>query len=170
LSDACAKRPIEPFFEVFSFLYHYAKNSLAKKIKKTLYLVDSTPHQLKTYGYEWAKSAHRTIGLKSHIVYDLSNNLPCYINITDANIIDTKEALKVPLEEKTIYCFDRAYNEYQCWKDLKKKEITFVTRIKSNVPYQIIARRKCKKKNIDDKKNAAQKSNLTGKEKHIRQI
>ncbi len=133
LAEACRQRPAKVFEETFSFVLSLAKHQLPSSARKALYLIDSTPIQLRGPGFDWVKSNSWIAGLKAHVVYASKIKLPCSVTLTSANVNDVTIGKRVKLEPGATYCFDKAYFDYHWWKTLHDQKYVFVTRVKKNV-------------------------------------
>lgn len=139
LSDACKVRNPSVFMDVFWNLLTILKKQgkVDKNLRRFIHLIDSTPINLKGYGYEWTKDNHRIKGLKVHTMYDSELKSPIHFTMTAANINDVTEGKEFPLKKGGIYIFDKGYYDYKWWNDIHKKESLFVTRLKKDAPFKI---------------------------------
>lgn len=140
LSDANRKRPAEVFFWILEQLMSFLPRKKVKEIKKVIRILDSSPIQLRGYGYdEWTKEyATRHIqGLKVHVEYDLSLNSPVKTLTSNANCNDVNLGKQWPILKDTIYIFDKGYYDFNWWWSINKKGAYFVTRFKKNATITI---------------------------------
>ena len=142
LSDMCKNKSYEIFVDSLKYLVGKCHKKIKKEMREAIKIIDSTPIQLRTYGYNWAKSNYRIIGLKTHVVFDLDKSIPEQITFSAPNINDIEEGKKIKIEPGTIYCADRAYYDFKWWKKIAELNAIFITRIKSNVAYKITKRNK----------------------------
>lgn len=140
LSDANSRRDPGIFKEVVALLMAGVHRTQRRRLKEFIYLLDSTPIQLKEAGFEWAKecATKRTTGLKAHLAINSPSDNPVYLNITSANVNDITDAQSMPLQPKTTYIFDKGYDSYSWWYKIHKAQSHFVTRFKSNAAVRVL--------------------------------
>lgn len=134
LSDANINRKAECFFWILSQLISLLPRKFYKDMKKVVKLLDSSPIQLRDYGYEWAKqnATHHITGLKLHAEYDLALSSPTRIITSQANCNDVLMGQQWPIQPGVIYVFDKGYYDYNWWWSIDQKKAFFVTRLKKN--------------------------------------
>jgi putative transposase len=133
LADANNKRSADFFARICGALLAQAHKKVKQELTEILYLLDSTPIQLKGLGFdEWAASnhSHRTQGLKMHVLYSEHEKVPVDITITAPNVNDINVGQELSLEEKATYVFDLGYTDYNWWNNIKAQGSYFVTRFK----------------------------------------
>lgn len=136
LSDANNRRPAACFFWILEHLMSLLPRKLQKGLNKFIKILDSSPIQLKGKGYDdWAKefATSRCQGLKLHVEYDLQLSSPTRFAISHANFNDSSMGNRWPIEENTIYIFDKGYYDFNWWWSIHQKHAFFVTRLKKNV-------------------------------------
>ncbi len=141
LSDANARRPAAIFAEAFEQLSALAESSLKREGSAVLRIIHSTPIPLDEL-VSWADWNGRTRGLKLHVAYDPTADLPRQIEITPATINDVLVGEQIPLEAGATYVIDKGYCKYEWWTRIHAAGSCFVTRPKSNVTFKVIRRRK----------------------------
>tara|TARA_R110001592_G_C13180109_1_gene750783 strand:- start:4470 stop:4988 length:519 start_codon:yes stop_codon:yes gene_type:complete len=110
LSDANAKKDLRVYEEVCNRLLASTHKKVRNELNCMLYLLDSTPIQLKGTGFDaWSKAnkTHRTQGLKAHIMIASDENIPVYLDITAPNINDVVAGREIELESGATYVFDK---------------------------------------------------------------
>lgn len=135
LSDANNRRASEIFFWILEQLTLLLPRKRCEEIREVVRLLDSSPIQLRHYGYDWAK-AHATRhirGLKLHVEYDLASEVPIRTAISHANCNDVVMGQRWVIEPETIYVFDKGYYDFNWWWDIHQKKASFVTRLKRNI-------------------------------------
>ena len=134
LADANRKRKEEAFKALCNGLLQQAQRRVRTECKDLLYLLDSTPIQLKGYGYDWAEAhrAARTQGLKLHLLYAPQTEVPVYANISTPNVNDIEDARHLAIEAGATYVFDKGYCDYNWWHAIDQQDATFITRFKKN--------------------------------------
>ena len=63
------------------------------------------------------------------------------MTVTEAKKHDVTIGRLLRFERGSINVIDKGYNDYTCCNQLTEKDIFFVTRLKSNAKYRVIARR-----------------------------
>lgn len=135
LADANKRRNPQVFRDVAEQLMATVHRSQRRQVREFLYLLDSTPIQLKDHGFEWANenATSRNRGFKLHLMINGRDHNPVYAHITDPNVNDITDAQRVPLERGATYVFDKGYNSYNWWRDIDEAGSHFITRFKKNV-------------------------------------
>jgi len=143
LSDANRKRPAEAFFWILEQLMSLLPRKRCQEIKEVIRLLDSSPIQLRSYGYDWTKQyATRHIqGLKLHVEYDLALEAPIKIALSHANCNDVIMGKRWPIQANTFYVFDKGYYDFNWWWNIHQKGAWFVTRLKNNVAISMLEQR-----------------------------
>lgn len=135
LSDANQRRNPEVFKELVENLMAGLHRQQRRELKDLLYLLDSSPIQLKGRGFEWAKdtATRNHQGIKLHLMIEAKTLSPAYLKLTPANINDITPAKQdiVP-EAGATYVFDKGYTDYCWWSHIDQAGAYFVTRFKKN--------------------------------------
>lgn len=140
LSDANTRRPVGIFAEVFAMLAATADRQTRREGQEMVRLVDASPIPLNKL-CNWAKSNGRIRGMKLHVVYDPSADIPSAIEVTPANVNDVEIGQKTALESGTTYVFDKGYCHFGWWKKINDAKAFFVTRQKVNTRLRAVKRR-----------------------------
>ena len=141
LSDALAIRSIEPFKKLCEHLMNNVSRSDRKKCKEFVSIIDSSPIQLKGYGYSWTEETKniRLQGLKLHLEIDSIENAPTYVNISASNINDITDAKNyIKIKKDYTYVVDKGYFDFNWWYKINLLKAYFVTRTKSNTAYKVV--------------------------------
>ena len=133
---------------------------LVSKFQKTEYyqttelikIIDSTPINLKIAQHPWIETTMKVKGLKTHVVYDLTNETPIYFDITGARTNDITKAKEIEIEKGVTYIFDKGYTDYNYWNDINEAGAIFVTRLKTNAKIEDIGELKSSKNGISSQK------------------
>ena len=91
--------------------------------------------------YDWAKFRRTKGAVKLHLVLDHDGYLPCFGVITDGKVHDVKVAHQIPFAPGTIVVDDRGYNDYRLFAHWTEAEVFFVTRMKDNAQFEVVAER-----------------------------
>jgi len=111
------------------------------RFKNPLYALDSSTIDLCLSVFPWAEFRSTKSGVKLHVGLNQQGMIPEFVQITEANVHDVNIARRLDLPAGSIVAMDRAYNDYGLYKSLTDKEISFVTRLKTNAKYRVVERR-----------------------------
>ena len=167
LSRVNASQPYQLYEALFAKLLarcqaHAPKHNF--KFKNKLYSLDASTIDLCLSVFPWAKframlrraqqpcfgglSNHASAGsattkgaVKLHVGLDHEGLLPAFVAITDGKTHDITAARALKLPKGSIVVMDRGYNDYAWYNQLNNKDISFVTRLKTNARYRVIERR-----------------------------
>jgi hypothetical protein len=109
------------------------------RFKNKLLSLDSTTISLCLEMFPWAKFRQAKGGVKAHVLLDHDDYLPSYVLITEARCSDVKLAGAFPLNPGSIVAMDRGYNDYALFGKWTERKIHFVTRLKDNAAYEVLA-------------------------------
>ncbi|HAT9731411.1 TPA: IS4 family transposase, partial [Legionella pneumophila] len=139
LSDANRRRKADCFLWILEQLLEMLPKKQKKEFSKIVRVLDSSPIQLKGYGYEWAKhnATRRCEGLKLHVEYDLGLESPTRVALSFPNFNDSSMGKQWPIETDIIYVFDKGYCDYDWWWSIHQKKAFFVSRLKVNAAISI---------------------------------
>ena len=135
LSDANAKRDYRLYEVIAKQLLKSAHGKLQRQLKEFLYLIDASPIALSGLGYDdWTglKGTGRIKGLKLHMVYNPTAQVPIHGQVSHANVNDIEDAQTLELEAGATYVFDKGYYDYRWWHEIAESKAVFVTRFKRN--------------------------------------
>jgi IS4 transposase len=148
LSDANTRRPPEIFAQVFAMLAATADRQTRREAAEMVRLIDSSPIPLSKM-CTWAKWNGRIRGMKLHVVYDPSADVPSCVEVTDANVNDVEIGRQTSIEEGTTYVFDKGYCRFDWWKKINDCGAFFVTRNKINMRLRAVRHRTNRKRSGD---------------------
>jgi putative transposase len=132
VSDANARRPTEPFAELFGMLARNADRTCRREGVAMVKLIDASPIPLGKL-CQWAKWNGRIRGLKLHVVYDPHADIPRCVEITPANVNDVEIGRRTPIVHGTTYVFDKGYCHFGWWRKINDDGAFFITRAKVNM-------------------------------------
>lgn len=140
ISDANKKRNSDSFLWILKQLLTLLPKKRKKEFSSIVRVLDSSPIQLKGYGYEWTKptATLRCEGIKLHIEYDLELESPTEVELSAANFNDSSMGKIWPIKKDIIYVFDKGYYDYNWWHSIQQDKAFFVTRLKNKDAIQII--------------------------------
>ena len=86
-----------------------------------------------------AGSATTKGAVKLHVGLEHEGLLPAFVTMTEGKTDDLSIARALRLPKGSIVVMDRGYNDYAWYKQLNNNDISFVTRLKTNAQYRVIA-------------------------------
>jgi putative transposase len=105
-----------------------------------LYSLDASTIDLCLSVFPWADFRTSKGAIKLHVGLNHDGYLPEFVTITEGNCADVTAGRRVNFPKGSIVAIDRGYNDYQWYKQLNDKGITFVTRLKKNAQYRVVER------------------------------
>lgn len=131
-------------WEVFRDFYFELYNSFINKsnfrnkkfrLKKKIYLLDSTLISLCMEVYDWAHYRKSKGAIKLHTLLDYDGLLPTFIHMSDGKGSDMRMARKIPIPPNSVLVADRGYIDFSLLKKWDDDKINFVVRCKENVKF-----------------------------------
>ena len=113
---------------------------------KELFIIDSTTIQLfsnilKGAGRNPKGGGKKKGGLKVHTLLDAAGDYARYVWITAAKANDASFLKQLPnLPPESCLVFDKAYNNYEHYSLFTERGISFVTRMRTNAVYEVVAK------------------------------
>jgi hypothetical protein len=145
LSYANQKRPWQLYQDLFYQTLEFCQKAVPGKhkfrFKNKLLSLDSTTISLCLNLFPWAKYRRTKGAVKLHLFLDHDGYLPSYAYISNGSSHDVTYARKFPLAPGSIVAMDRGYNDYKLFSFWTRKGIYFVTRLKENADYEVVANR-----------------------------
>ena len=132
LAESNEKRDWKIYKDLFIHLISKLKNSNIYKTSEMIQVIDSTPINLKLTQHPWIETTLKVKGLKTHVVYDLTNKTPVLFDIIGARTNDITWSKTMKLEKGITYVMDRGYTDYNWWYEINEKSSFFVTRLKKD--------------------------------------
>lgn len=117
------------------------KREKFNKIKKKIYLLDSTIISVCIKIFDWAKYQKEKGAIKLHTLLDYDGCLPTYLHMSEGRQSDVKHAKYLLLPPKSVIVMDRGYLDFKMFYDWNEGKVTFVTRIKKSIKYKTITER-----------------------------
>jgi hypothetical protein len=133
---------------LFSRTAHY--KSIKELQGKIIHIVDSTTISLCLNLFHWAKFRTAKGAIKIHTQLDESSELPVVVYISDGKMHDKKGLAYLAIQDGSVVIDDRGYYDFDAFVGFIKRDITFITRIKSNADFKEGESEELK----DDDKNA----------------
>lgn len=148
LAKANEKRDWRIYRDLFLDLVSKLKNSKFYKTNEMVQIIDSTPINLNLTQHPWIETTLKVKGLKTHVVYDLTNKTPILFDITGARTNDITWSKSINLEKGITYVMDRGYTDYNWWFEINKKGSFFVTRLKKDAKIENLTELRSANKSI----------------------
>ncbi|WP_276974976.1 IS4 family transposase [Flavobacterium filum] len=105
------------------------------RIRKKLYLLDSSIVTLSLSLFDWARYSHTKGAIKIHTLLDYEGCLPNFVLITDGKVGDATAAKLIDIPSNSVVVADRAYASFELLSQWDKKAIKFVVRIKESTQF-----------------------------------
>src|SRR5499426_2331235 len=132
LGDANARRPTAVFAQTLAMLVEQADRRTRQEGSAMVRLIDASPIPLGEV-CKWTRWNGRCRGMKMHVVYDPTTDVPHCIEITPANINDVEVGRQVRIEPGMTYVYDKGYCRFDWWRKINDSRAFFVTRPKANM-------------------------------------
>lgn len=111
------------------------KRKKFKKIKRKIYLLDSTIISVCLKVFDWAKYRQEKGAIKLHTMLDYDGCLPEYVYMTEGKQSDVKHAKYMMIPKKSVLVADRGYQDFKMIYQWNKDEIIFVIMLKESIKY-----------------------------------
>ena len=110
--------------------------------RRTLRAVDSTTISLTAYNMAWAKHRRQKAAAKMHTALNMRSFLPNFVIVKGARDSDPKTAWELcsQMRDGEIVVFDKAYVDFRHLQALKERGVSWVTRSKDNMLYEVVGR------------------------------
>jgi hypothetical protein len=145
LAYANEHRPWQLYESVFHQLLSQceteARGRKKFRFKNKLVSLDSTCIDLCAEVYDWAHYKQTKGGIKVHTVLNHEGYLPCFAVITDGKTSDVAVGRTLRFEKGTIVVMDKGYVDYSWWKQMADDGVYFVTRLRQDLQYEVVAER-----------------------------
>lgn len=116
----------------------HLKREKFKKIKRKIYMLDSTVISLCLKVFDWAKYRQEKGAIKLHTLLDYDGCMPSYLFMTEGRQADVKHAQYMLLPKKSVVVADRGYQDFSMLYDWDKNDIYFVIRLKKSINHEMI--------------------------------
>ncbi len=111
------------------------------RFKNPLYSLDASTIDLCLSVFPWADFRSTKGAIKLHVGLNHKGYLPEFVTVTEGKTADITVGRTLEFPKGSMVVIDRAYNDYEWFKQLTDKGIFFVTRIKANAKYRVVCRR-----------------------------
>ncbi len=113
----------------------YARQPLARNLKRAIYALDSTVVDLCLTLFPWAQHRRHKSAVKIHTQLDLRGSIPTFIRITGGQTHDIHFLDHVVFEAGAFYIMDKGYIDFQRLYHLHQQRAFFVIRAKNNLAF-----------------------------------
>ena len=138
ISYANNTRDSSIFYDLFSMLSSELTSGGRRKLRKNLFAVDATTISFNKDDYSWAEFRETKAGIKIHVQYSIDDECPTYFFITNAKEHENNTMEDMNLKKGERVAMDRGYFNASEFHRMCCAGIEFVTRMKSNVQYEIV--------------------------------
>lgn len=142
LASANGKRPYgiyeSLFYELLKKCRNFSFGTAYFSFDNELYAIDSTTIDLCLTLFPWAHFRKEKGAIKLHTLFNVRNQIPELILVTDGKKADIAMARKIDLSNLTtgsIFTLDRGYIDYAFLYSIHKEEHTFIVRLKDNAQF-----------------------------------
>lgn len=146
LARVNGNRNSDIYQEFFYSLKDHLQPKLMKKkfdfeLQHVLKVIDSTTVELSISLFDWARFRYNKGALKIHTSFNLTDQIPEVLNITDGKVGDIN-GVNFNSYHNCIVVFDRAYNSFDWFKVFDCNRVTFVCRTKSNYSFNYLGQQR----------------------------
>jgi len=113
----------------------YAHEDFGLRLKRAVYLFDSTTVDLCLSLFPWAYFRRRKGAIKLHTLMDLRGKIPCFVAVSHGKVHDVQALDHLVLEGGATYVMDRAYCDFLRLFRFTQEGAFFVTRAHRNLDY-----------------------------------
>ncbi|CAO0823516.1 transposase [Desulfarculales bacterium] len=103
--------------------------------------LDSSTITLYLSLFLWAEYKQAKSRVKAHIMLDHNGDMPSFVLLTEAKVADVTVAQGIALNPGSILVLDRGYQDYALFGKRTGHGISFVTRLKFNAVFEMMANR-----------------------------
>ena len=143
------------FHQLLSQCETEARGRKKFRFKNKLVSLDSTCIDLCAEVYDWAQYKQTKGGIKVHTVLNHEGYLPCFAVITDGKASDVAVGRTLQFDKGTIVAMDKGYVDFKWWKQLEEEGVYFVTRLRGDLKYEVLAERAAPQAASIDRRAAA---------------
>jgi Transposase DDE domain/Domain of unknown function (DUF4372) len=139
------EQPASLFQEIFEKLLNRTQQHAPRhrfRFKGKLLSLDASLIELSASVFPWAKYQATKGAIKLHLGLDHGGDLPAFLTVTDGQQHEIHWARALDLPPGSVVVFDRGFYDYRFFNRLNQKKIRFVTRLKRDISYIVLERRK----------------------------
>jgi len=110
------------------------------RFNNPLISLDSSIIDLSLKIFPWSDFNTKRGAVKLHLGLDHGGHIPVFANVSNCRGYDVHGARHFDFPEGSILIMDKGHTDYAWYKELNNRGIFFVTRLRSNAQYQVLAR------------------------------
>lgn len=144
LSRINESKPYALYEALFGKLLHRCQKTAPGhdfRFNNALYSLDASTIDLCLSVFPWADFRTTKGAVKLHVGLNHAGYLPEFVTVTEGNRHDVTIGRILKFPKGSIVAIDKGYNDYTWYKQLTEKEISFVTRLKTNAKFRVVCRR-----------------------------
>jgi putative transposase len=149
LSRVNRDQPASLFEELFHRLLARTQGSAPKhrfRFKAPLISLDASHIEMTMALFPWAKYQATKGAIKLHVGLNHDGFLPQFVAVSEGKQHEIHWARTLDLPADSVVVFDRGFFDYKFFNQLNQNKIRFITRLKKDIRYTVIERRKVDKK------------------------
>jgi hypothetical protein len=127
------------FYHLLARCQEVAPGKHKFRFKNKLLSLDASIIDLCAELFDWAKYRSTKGAVKLHLLLDHAGYLPTFALITEGKQHEVRMARELKLAAGSIIVIDRGYTDYYLFARWSKEGVWFVTRLKQNADYEVIA-------------------------------
>lgn len=162
------------FFEsLFSKLYALCQNRSAKhqfRFKGKLFSLDASLLDVSMKVFPQANYNNRKAAFKLHVGLDHDGLIPAFAAITRGKTGDQTQAKLMHFPKGSVIVFDKGYSDYGWHNQLTDQGIFWVTRIRGNAKYRVLARRSVNRSQGITSDQTIEYTSVRSSKKHLRPV
>jgi len=113
----------------------YADEDFGLRLKRAVYIFDSTTVDLCLSLFPWAIFRRRKGAIKLHTLMDMRGHIPCFVAISHGKVHDVQALDALVLEPGATYVMDRGYCDFLRLFRFTQEGAFFVTRAHRNLDF-----------------------------------
>ena len=144
LSRINESKPYALYEALFGKLLHRCQKTAPGhdfRFNNPLYSLDASTIDMCLSVFPWADFRTTKGAVKLHVGLNHAGYLPEFVTVTEGNRHDVTIGRILKFPKGSIVAIDKGYNDYTWYKQLTEKEISFVTRLKTNAKFRVVCRR-----------------------------
>ncbi len=162
------------FYEaLFSKLYALCQSRSGKhrfRFKGKLFSLDSSLLDVSMKVFPQANYNNRKAAYKLHVGLDHDGLIPAFAAVTPGKTGDQTQAKLMHFPKGSVIVFDKGYNDYGWHNQLTEKGIFWVTRIRGNAKYRVLARRCVNRSQGITSDQTIEFTSVRSSKKHLRPV
>lgn len=122
----------------FKLLEHFNVKVNRIRLKRKIFIVDSTIISLCISLFDWALYRQTKGAIKIHTILDYEMGLPVFADLTEGKVSDIGIARNYVFPRGSVVLADRAYLDFLWLNNLDSSKVFFVIRLKNNILYRVM--------------------------------